>query len=338
VKFSELATGARNLMVIHEVDSKAPWLLFDSHLDTVDVAGMTIPPFEPTIREGKLYGRGSCDTKGTGAAMLFALYHYSKQQNQPNNIVLLFSSDEEIKKTGAKHFAVQDLKSLGITLAVAYIGEPTRFSPMIVHNGYLRWTIETKGRAAHSSNPAKGISAIRGMCQVIAAIEEYILSLAKKTPHVLTGFPQCSINTIHGGVQVNIIPDTCSIEIDRRLIPGETPDSVKETFEKMFETLRQQNPELKVSQKNFHEDPPMVDLVSGKLLPQVQSLLKVRGIDPKPCGAPFTTNGSTYADIGIPTIVMGPGDLAQAHTVDEYVEVSQVELGVEIYRDLMSLV
>ncbi len=188
-----------NLLVSLEVGAGRPWLLFESHLDTVSVSGMTIPPFAGEIRDGRLWGRGACDTKGTGAAMLSALTEYASGGEQPNNVAIVYTLDEEVGKQGIRTFAERQLPELGWKPAGAIVGEPTGLLAVVAHNGIVRWSIETRGVAAHSCAPERGKSAISMMMRVIDALESrYIPSL--EASHELTGRARCSINVIDGGV------------------------------------------------------------------------------------------------------------------------------------------
>lgn len=327
--------GSTNLLIHPPPIKGLPWLLFDSHLDTVGVAGMA-NPFQAEFRNGRIYGRGACDTKGTGAAMLWALHEHLSATTRPNNIALLFSSDEEIGKTGARHFATQTLPSLGLPFFGAVVGEPTGLKPVLAHNGYLRWTIETRGIACHSSAPEKGISAIRHMTRVMDVIEtEYIAALPARQ-HSLTGSAQCSINVIRGGSQINIIPDRCEIEVDRRLIPGESAGTALNEIERLLEKLRAEIPSLTVQQKNMKSDPPLSSRNVDPFFHHVRRCLEAEDLSSEAVGAPYTTNASTYAEAGIPSIVIGPGDIAQAHTTDEYLSIAELEKGIALYESLMS--
>lgn len=331
----DIPGGGANLLMHLPVIKGLPWLLFDSHLDTVGVEGMP-NPFHPEIRESRLYGRGACDTKGTGAAMIWALHEYMSDTTRPNNIALLFSSDEENGKTGARHFATHTLPSLGIQFSGAIIGEPTDLKPVLAHNGYVRWKIETRGIACHSSAPEKGISSIRHMIRVIDAIEtKYITTLPSKL-HSLTGAAQCSINVIRGGSQVNIIPDHCEIEIDRRLIPGESAGAVLHDVEMILEKLRTEIPFLDVQQKSVRSDPPLAPKNVDPFFHHIRRCLEAEGLSSEAAGAPYTTNASTYAEAGIPSVVIGPGDIAQAHTTDEYLSLVELEKGIALYKSLMN--
>ena len=329
---------APNLLITHEVKAGAPWLVFDSHMDTVDVAGMTVDPFQAKSTagaNGKIYGRGACDTKGTGAAMLWALRQYAGERNGAANIAVLFSVDEECGMTGADAFARIHLRQLDWDPVGVVVGEPTMMKLVTGSNGVVRWKIRTTGVATHSSSPARGRSAISDMIRVVDALESrYIPSL--QAQHPMTGQACCSINIIHGGVQVNIIPESCSIDIDRRLVPGEDGRSVLPAVEKILDDVRMQHPQLQVKQ----DQPRIVephDPAVGKLFAEkVGAVLAPAGFDPQPTGAPYGTNGNRYGPQGIPTVILGPGSIDQAHTKDEWLSVKQLHLGVQGYYQLMS--
>ncbi|MBN97776.1 MAG: acetylornithine deacetylase [Gemmatimonadetes bacterium] len=325
-----------NLLLSHEVDPAAAWLLFESHLDTVSVEGMTIDPFAGHIREGRLYGRGACDTKGSGAAMLWALQRYARIGEGGNNVALLFTLDEEIGKTGVRTFAQRQLPALGWSPAGAIVGEPTRLKLVVAHNGVVRWRLRTRGVAAHSSDPAQGRSAISMMMAVIEALEKrYIAEL--DTFHPLTGKAQCSINMIHGGVQINIIPEHCEIHLDRRLVPGENPAQVQPAVELLLEEMRQRDETLEVVQ----EQPEMVDWpldpAGGEGFARfVQGVLRQLELAADCEGVGYGTDASSLGRAQVATVVLGPGDIAQGHTCDEWIELDQLDRAVEIYQRLMS--
>ncbi len=325
-----------NLMVSHQVNRAAPWLLFESHLDTVSTEGMTVDPFAGNIQDGRLYGRGACDTKGTGAAMLWGLKHYAGQERAaPNNVAIVYTVDEEIYKTGVRTFVKDHLSTLAWKPAGVIVGEPTQLKPVVAHNGVVRWSIKTRGRAAHSSNPANGRSAISAMVKVIAALESsYVPSLT--TTHPLTGKAQCSINMIEGGVQINIVPELCKIHIDRRLVPGENPDEVLPKVEQLLDELRRADPDLDVTQ----DQPAMTDFPldpsGGETFAAfVQQALQKINLDTNLVGVGYGTDASSFGRAAIPAVVLGPGDIAQGHTADEWIDLAQLHQGAEAYCQLM---
>lgn len=328
---------ADQLLVTHEAKAGRPWLLFDSHMDTVAVDGMTVEPFGGELRDGKVYGRGACDTKGTGAAMLWALKQYAANPESPNNIALLFSIDEEVGMLGVKSFLMNDLEASEIeptNIRGVIVGEPTELHPVIAHNGLFRWKVTTQGLAAHSSVPHEGRSAIRMMMKLIHALEsDYIAKVDAQ--HVLTGQAVCSINMIRGGSATNIIPDTCVIDVDRRVAPGEDFESVTPAFMSVLESAKARDDSIDYSVEVLTTHPPLLPDKSEALLAGIKGVLKEQGLPQLHLGAPFATHGSYFGQAGLPTVVLGPGEIHKAHTKDEYISVEQLQRGAEVYLGLM---
>lgn len=323
-----------NLLIACRVNPQAPWLLFESHLDTVSVEGMTIEPFVGRIDAGRISGRGSCDTKGSGAAMLWALHQYAAASNKSNNIAIVYTLDEEVGKNGVRRLVEHDLPALGFRPAGVIVGEPTRLLPVVAHNGVVRWSIRTRGLAAHSADPSQGRSAISAMVRVIQALESrYVTSLT--ATHPLTGKAQCSVNVIHGGVQINIIPESCEIRVDRRVVPGEDPESVLPAVERLLDGLRREDPLLVVTQEPLFIDPPLDPTGAERFIGFVQAVLNEMKLPAAACGVGYATDASNFANAGIPAVVLGPGDIAQAHTCDEWLELSQLHRAVDVYLNLM---
>jgi len=329
----ELPCGAWNLLVWHEVEATAPWLLFESHMDTVSVAGMTVDPFAAEVRDGRMFGRGACDTKGTGAAMLWSLRRYACEPGG-NNVSLLFATDEEITKVGIRTFAAEQFPALPWRPIGAVVGEPTRLRPIVAHNGIVRWQIHTEGIAAHAADPDLGRSAISMMMRVVDVIESQYAPGLDRT-HRLTGKAQCTVNIIRGGVQVNVVPEQCTIDLDRRVVPGEDVDGVLPAVESVLESLRGADGSLHITQGEPYTDAPLDPEGGAAFIDGVRQVLRNHGVDDTPCGAKYATDASQLAEVGIPVVVTGPGDIAQAHTKNEWIELSQLALGVEVYGDLM---
>ena len=226
-------------------------LLWDVHQDTVAVHGMTVEPFGGEVREGRVYGRGASDVKGSMAAMICALAERSEPSPGPSlqgkgimqrpSVVIAFTANEECGFTGARALcqlwdperrAGAEITGGNISPAelfpkrpdAAIVAEPTSFDVVVAHQGVVRWRCHTIGRAAHTSRPDDGINAIYGMAEVIRAIEQYHKNLCSTAPvHPLCGRPSVCVSTIQGGVGVNTVPERATIEIDRRLGPDERP-------------------------------------------------------------------------------------------------------------------
>lgn len=320
---------AFNLLITHEVAPDAEWLLFESHLDTVSLDGMSVPPLQLTARGDRLHGRGACDTKGTGASMLWALKEYARTGGGSRNAGVLFSIDEEARMEGAQAFARTELKTFLQRLRGIIVGEPTELRPVIAHNGALRWRTITRGVAAHSADPTKGKSAISAMVRVVDALETKFIPLANRA-FPLTGKAAASINVIRGGAAANIIPEYCEIICDRRLVPGETAAAVLAERDAALAGLE-------VEHDGEYLAPPLPPENSAALHAWLQPALSAAGLDPSAVGAPYATNASHYAAVGAQVLVLGPGSIAQAHTHDEWLDRHALAQAAALYGALLRL-
>lgn len=302
-------------------------LILEAHMDTVSIAGMSIPPFEPVIRDGRLYGRGACDTKAGLAAMMHTLVELKQAGiTPPCDVLLAAVVDEEFSYRGV----VRLCENLQADAAI--VAEPTELRAVIASKGVLRWTIEVQGKAAHSSKPHLGVNAIQHMRRVLETLEKDDARLATLT-HPLVGQATCNVGVIRGGVQVNFVPDTCSIELDRRLLPGETAESALADYQKLLESIPG------VSARNLH--PPLLvdealDTPDSATVARVASqTLAAMGLNPELCGVPYGSDASKLSRAGVPSIVFGPGNIDQAHAADEWVETDQVLKALDFYRQLV---
>jgi acetylornithine deacetylase len=315
-----------NIVARCESPGAATTLLFEVHQDTVPVDGMTIDPFAGEVRDGKLYGRGSCDVKGGMTAMLTAFARLVREKPaRAANVLLACTVDEEHTFLG-----VQELMKAGLRADFAVVAEPTRLQIVDAHKGVVRWKVRTEGRACHSSRPNEGVNAIYRMGRVVSVIEEYADGLMKSATHPRLGPPTLSVGRIDGGVSVNTVPDGCVIEVDRRLLPGEDPRAAWESFRDHLEA----NAQVPVVCDPVWMACPALDPGRsvamcdrlGKAIDAVEGRHDVLAV-------PFGTDASTIAEAGVPAVVFGPGDIAQAHTRDEWVELDQIDRAAEIlYR------
>ena len=326
VEIQEHLPGRPN--VLATISTGAPdTVLLEAHLDTVHADGMTIEPFTPLVRDGKLFGRGSCDTKGSMAAFLQAAVEAVQAPKRlRHNILLLFVSDEEYKFTGAQHAARKGIKAdFGIA------GEPTQLNIVRAHKGVTRWKIATHGVAAHSAYPERGKNAIYAMSHVIGRLEEYSSKLYAGQPHPVLGSPSLSVGVIEGGQAVNVVPDRCWIEIDRRTLPNETTESVITPVRSILDGLSDwdmKDPHLSVAGMEVAANAPIVQSLSRSISAVCGNVVVE--------GAQYATDAGIYNAIGIPTVVFGPGDIAQAHTESEYIELRQLHQAVDIIRRFLT--
>ncbi|MGC1275137.1 MAG: M20 family metallopeptidase [Planctomycetaceae bacterium] len=303
-------------------------VVLEAHMDTVSIQGMTIPPFEPTIDDGKLYGRGSCDTKAGLAAMMHAVASIHADGLQPPCDVLLAAVvDEEYSFRGVVKLCE------GLVADAAIVAEPTQLRAVVASKGVLRWRIVVRGKAAHSSKPHLGVNAISHMARIVLAIEADHRRLVSRE-HPLLGPATCNVGVIRGGVQVNFVPDECAIEIDRRLLPGERADAVLGHYQKLLDDLAREHTDLDATM----EPPLLVDeaLETPSDSPPARlagTLLKSMGLDGTPCGVPFGSDASKLSRQGVPSLIVGPGSIDRAHAAVEYVELDQVRRAFEFYRE-----
>jgi acetylornithine deacetylase/succinyl-diaminopimelate desuccinylase family protein len=302
-------------------------IVLEAHMDTVSVQGMTIPPFEPKVENGLMFGRGSCDTKAGLAGMMHAIAALKEQGTVPPCDVLLAAVVDE-------EFSFQGVTTLCKELQAdaAIVAEPTDLRVAIASKGVLRWRIHAHGKSAHSSKVHLGTNAIYHMARVVLAFEQEHVALAQ-TPDALLGPASCNVGKIAGGVQVNFVPDSCVIEIDRRLLPSESVAEVWKHYQNLIDRLKQETPEMDVRM----EAPMLLDEAwtvdpSSPIVLASQGVLKEMGENDQPIGVPFGSDASKLGRAGIPTIIFGPGSIDQAHAAVEYIELKQVARASEFYR------
>lgn len=328
VREQEVFPNRPNVLVRLPGRDSSRRIVLEAHMDTVSVQGMTIPPFEPTIADGKLYGRGSCDTKAGLAAMMHAVASIHADGAQPPCDVLLAAVvDEEYSFRGVVKLCE------GLVADAAIVAEPTQLRAVVASKGVLRWRIVVRGKAAHSSKPHLGVNAISHMARIVLAIESDHQRLAPHE-HPLLGPATCNVGVIRGGVQVNFVPDECAIEIDRRLLPGERADAVLDHYQNLLDELAREHTDLDA----VMEPPLLVDeaLETPSDSPPARlagSLLKSMGFDGTPCGVPFGSDASKLSRQGVPSLIVGPGSIDRAHAAVEYVELDQVQSAFEFYRE-----
>tara|TARA_R110000850_G_scaffold148195_5_gene270419 strand:+ start:2229 stop:3368 length:1140 start_codon:yes stop_codon:yes gene_type:complete len=324
----EILPGRSNVMAHIPGRDSDRSVILEAHLDTVSTGGMTIPPFDPVVRDGRIYGRGSCDTKGGLAGMMHAFKWFSDTGTTPAcDTYLAAVIDEEHAFRGVLG-ALDWLARHNVSPEAAVVAEPTNLRLVRANKGVLRWKIETRGKAAHSSKPHLGRNAITMMAEVIQKIERYHQTLAERS-HPLLGAGTGSIGVIEGGEQINFVPSRCVISLDRRMLPGETEASVSSAYEDVLSDFS--SDEITIHSADL-VDEAMETPASASVVATGSAVLEGMGLDPNPCGVPFGCDVTKFSRAGIPGIIFGPGSIDQAHADVEYVDVNEVELGFEFYR------
>ncbi len=333
VTLDEATEGRPNVYALFEGTTDQT-LCVDVHLDTVGIEHMTDDPFDGRVEDGKVYGRGSVDTKATLAVVL-ALVEATRNENQPlrPNLLLVGSISEETGGLiGAFNFAnwITEVKA---ELASVIVAEPTLCAPVHGHKGGLGINVTVKGKAAHSSKPELGANAIAGAARVIEAYVEENDRILAQPPATPVGTGTLSVTMIEGGSGSNIIPDRCIVHASRRIAPGEEID---EEFAHLSRLAKQAASPLAVDVEvaDGFSFPAFFQSADSPLVSRLSSLS-----EKTPEVATYGTNALAYGPllggaIG-ELVVFGPGSIDQAHQASEWVEISELDRAGRIYRDLL---
>lgn len=316
--------GRDNIVAVLDGNPDGPVVMYHAHLDTVGFSGKAFA--EPMVLDGMVYGRGSCDTKGSVVAMLEALRLLSDvPMHERATIMFVGGIDEEVGGTGAR-----TLIERFSHIDMAIIGEPTSLELTTAHKGVLRFDIATIGTPAHSSRPELGHNAINAMARVLDALEVQYRPTLAAIEHPLVGSPTISVSTIRGGTALNVVPAECVISVDRRVVPGEDHEVLLAEFDELLSgvdvggcTIERRPVFLATSGLDTPTDHPLVEALQNAKA----DLTGDRGI---PIGVTFGSDASWFEAAGIACVVFGPGSIDQAHSDDEWVPIEEVAVCGEI--------
>ncbi len=327
VKTYNVALGRPN--VIGYVNAgAAQTVMLEAHLDTVHADNMTVDPFQSKIVDGKLFGRGASDTKASLAAFMYTAASLARNpRSMKYNLLIAAVSDEEYGFSGARTAVANGLKAdFGI------VGEPTQLRIVRAHKGVVRWRIVATGKAAHSAYPERGDNAIYTMGHILTRLEDYAQQLTHEPTFGDLGTATLSVGVIEGGQAVNIVPDRCAIEIDRRTLPGETEEEILQSVRNALWEVPSwsfEPPHISIGGMDVSEDNPFVIGLAASIKERTGDCIFET--------AQYATNAGVYNRNGIPAIVFGPGDIAQAHTATEFVETDQVIRCCEILSRFLTI-
>ena len=309
-------------------------LVLAGHTDTVpiDEALWQINPFAATEKDDRLYGLGSCDMKSFFAVIIEALQgHDLKNIKQP--LIILATADEETSMSGAKAIA-KHANRLGINNARhAIVGEPTNMQPIRMHKGMMMEAIQLSGQAGHSSNPALGNNALEAMHKVISELMLWRDELQSQyhNPMFEVPVPTMNFGHIHGGDNPNRICGSCELQIDIRPLPGMKIDDLRHEMQKRLQRV------LKDSGITF-KTIALFDGVDAVETDKNAAIVKLaeKMTNTESQAVAFGTEAPFYNQIGLETIVMGPGSIKQAHQPDEFIEMKSLNPAVDIIRRMIS--
>jgi acetylornithine deacetylase len=318
----EVASGRCN--VLATLPGEGPTLLLNGHLDTVGVEGMTVPPFGGPPQGGVLRGRGACDMKGGIAALLAAAARLARGGPRPGLVVAL-TADEEHASLG-----IDALVRSGVRADLAVVCEPTSLSIMPAHKGFVWVRALFRGRAAHGSRPDLGIDAIRHAGLYLAALDGYADELRARARHALLGQGSVHAGTIRGGSAESVYPEACELLLERRTLPGERTSEVVAEFQSVLDRLAGGEPSLSATLEMTLDRPGTEVPVSSRLVQGLLEAAEIVGVPASVAGMTAWVDAAFLNETGIPAVCYGPGDIAQAHCADEWIEVRQIEACADV--------
>ena len=326
VSYHEFAPRRTSLVASIGGTSETPPLCFTGHIDTVPLgaAPWTVDPFAGEISDGKLYGRGTTDMKSGVAAFVVAAVRLGRELAEGPGVILVITAGEETGCEGAYHLA-----GLGDVLGEAgaiVVAEPSSNQPLIGHKGAIWLTARTTGVTAHGSMPEHGVNAVYKAAEAIGKLEDFDFNIARDA---ILGKPTLNVGAVHGGININSVPDRAEIGIDIRTTPGQDHATVRSDISRYLgddvelEAIVDVGGVLTDPANEWMQE--VFDIMSGIL-----------GSRPETQAASYFTDASALAPAygGVPTVILGPGEAAMAHQTDEYCVVDRIGEAVEAYTEI----
>jgi len=314
----------RPVLIAEVGEARGPVLMLNAHMDTVGTAGLETP-FSGEIRGGRLYGRGATDTKSSVAAMVGALKAIIDARLRLNGKCIFTAvCDEEHAGIGTQYVAAR-----GPRADAAIVGEPTKLAIGVGQVGGVKFRILCKGKAAHGNIPDAGINAILKSAKLALRLPD----VAAKRSHPLLGTPGFNIGRIDGGVDATTVPDSCQLDCDRRILPGETLEEILGDIQGLLDQMHAEDPDFQAE----IEAPYLGPVYGFELAPtdpivrsMCQAHEKATGKEAALTITPYAGDGMYLYRSGIPSVTFGPGDIRDAHFGEESVELSQVVTATKV--------
>lgn len=332
VHVDEAAPGRASVMAVLPGTRRgdAPGLVLCGHIDTVGVTNMTDPPFDGRIEGDRLYGRGALDMKAGVAAILHAARVIAADGSLAGDLILGLVADEEYASVGVEQF-VSKLQERGLHPAAGIVTEPTDLTVVHAHKGFTWGRIETTGRGAHGSAYQEGIDAIALMGRVIGRLEAFDRTELPRRTHPLLGRASLHCSLISGGVELSTYPDRCTLEIERRLLPGETPAAARDEINGILADLRAASSDFTATYTQFFERAPLEVSEDAPIVRALDAAAApLLGTTPTHMGASYWTDAQVLDGAGIPSVLFGPGaepepsaaTLSGPHAAVEYASIA----------------
>jgi acetylornithine deacetylase/succinyl-diaminopimelate desuccinylase family protein len=323
---------------IARIGSGDPVIMLHAHIDTVPIAQdeaahWSVDPYAGVIRDGRLYGKGSVDDKAPLAAMMMAMQQAAQQVDAlRGTLVLVAAAEEEVGgRLGTCWLAESGLLPLCDFIIV---GEQTDNRMAAAHKGVLRATVRTTGKSVHATNPDRGINAITAMALAVLALDAYHQSLQTRI-HPLVGTPSCNVGVITGGSTANAVPDSCTVYLDRRMIPGEDPAAVQRELEAVIAGVNVAPAEISIG--DFLVSNWFTSTVETPLAQTFMACVRA-GLRTDPGSIGYLPGSDAKHLTGVQRgemVIFGPGSYEVAHAYDEYVELDALHMTAQILNDFI---
>jgi acetylornithine deacetylase len=328
VEMHDAAPGRPNVVARVGRSGGARSMMFNGHLDVVGTEGMTHDPWSAEVRDGRIYGRGSCDMK-SGVAAMCAAATRAADAGVDGEIVITAVVDEENESLGTRA-----LIERGVRADAAIVTEPTRLCIMPAHLGFVWIDVTTHGRAAHGSRWDLGVDAIRHAGLVLSALDDFDERELGARQHALLRRPSVHASLIDGGSGMSTYPDRCTMRIERRTIPGETPDQVEREIRALCDAVAARRANFRADVRVTFAQAPSDVSVSAPIVEALDAALRATGESVRVEGMTAWTDAALLNAAGIPAICFGPGDIGLAHAAEEYVPVDEIERATDVLVEL----
>jgi acetylornithine deacetylase len=341
-----LSPGRDNLVASWPQQSGDASFALQAHMDTVGTANMTVDPFGAEIRDGRMWGRGTCDTKGSMAAFLAALKIAAGTCDTKGSMAAFLAALKIAAGWGCSfgeriHFVATAGEETGCLGAAALgdagfhvdtivVGEPTRCRLVTATKGVYWAELSSTGKSCHASMPHLGHNAVFAMAKALRFIEEQYIPNRPDRAHPLLGRPTLSVGTIQGGVATNIVPADCRATLDFRILPGQDAGALREDF---LSRLAAAVPDEQFDLADIHVQAGMDTPLDQPRLGSLLAACEARTGQNRPEGVHFYADSGPFHAAGITSVLFGPGDIAQAHTANEFLDLDQLYLAAEIALD-----
>src|SRR5215216_5442356 len=323
VELQESATGRPNVVGIARGSGGGKTLLLNGHMDTVGVAGMP-DGHQPRIDGGRLYGRGAYDMKSGLAACMLAIAE-ARKQNLRGDVIFTGVIDEEYASLGTLDLAKR------LQADAAIVAEFTELQLIRAHRGFVWLEVETIGKAAHGSRPDLGVDAIVKIGKVLTEMEKLDQKLRSNPTHPLLGSGSLHASLIQGGQELSSYPERCLLSVERRTLPGDTPEAVENELLQIVQNLRQSDSSFNVIVRRGIDRAPLETREDADIVQALQAAsVKVLNRPSQIAGVQFWTDAAVLSAAGIPSVLFGPSG-SGAHAVEEWVDLESVKTCAEIY-------